>query len=56
THSKRHLLRSSISVPVAKANVINSMVSAGIRSIDVYSYMSNEVGGTKMLVQVYQEN
>ncbi|PPD79377.1 hypothetical protein GOBAR_DD23692 [Gossypium barbadense] len=47
TPSKRHLLMSARPVSVAKANVINSMVSVGIHPTDVYSYMSNEVGGTK---------
>ncbi|MBA0866761.1 hypothetical protein Goshw_024222, partial [Gossypium schwendimanii] len=47
TPLKRHLLKSAQSVSVAKANVINSMVSVGIHPTDVYSYMSNEVCGTK---------
>ncbi|MBA0874626.1 hypothetical protein Goshw_019586 [Gossypium schwendimanii] len=47
TPSKRHLLRSARSVLIAKADVINSMVSVSIRPTDVYSYMSNEVGGTR---------
>ncbi|KAK8689259.1 hypothetical protein V6N13_087981 [Hibiscus sabdariffa] len=42
TPSKRHLLRSARSIPTAKANAIDSMVSAGIRPADVYTYMSNE--------------
>ncbi|XVF65608.1 hypothetical protein PTKIN_Ptkin09bG0262600 [Pterospermum kingtungense] len=47
TPSKRHLLRSARSLPTGKANVIDSMVSAGIRPTDVYSYMSNEVCGVE---------
>ncbi|GMJ02836.1 FAR1-related sequence 5 [Hibiscus trionum] len=47
TPSKRHLLRSTRSIPTAKANVIDSMVSAGIRPTDVYTYMSNEVRGVE---------
>ncbi|KAL4313259.1 hypothetical protein GQ457_01G027040 [Hibiscus cannabinus] len=47
TPSKRHLLRSARSIPSTKANVIDSMVNAGIRPKDVYSYMSNEVGGVE---------
>ncbi|KAL4304329.1 hypothetical protein GQ457_10G016650 [Hibiscus cannabinus] len=47
TPSKRHLLRSARSLPKDKANVINSMVSAGIRPTDVYSYMSNEARGSE---------
>ncbi|KAK8607487.1 hypothetical protein V6N13_053220 [Hibiscus sabdariffa] len=47
TPSKRHLLRSARSIPTTKANVIDSMVNAGIRPKDVYSYMSNEVGGVE---------
>ncbi|KAK8549953.1 hypothetical protein V6N13_055512 [Hibiscus sabdariffa] len=47
TPSKRHLLRSARSIPSTKANVIDSMVNAGIRPKDVYSYMSNEVWGVE---------
>ncbi|KAK8717023.1 hypothetical protein V6N13_044307 [Hibiscus sabdariffa] len=47
TPSKRHLLRSARSIPTAKANTIDSMVSAGIRPTDVYTYMSNEVRGVE---------
>ncbi|KAK8623504.1 hypothetical protein V6N13_118387 [Hibiscus sabdariffa] len=47
TPSKRHLLRSARSLSTDKANVINSMVSAGIRPTDVYSYMSNEACGSE---------
>ena len=35
------------SIPTTKANVIDSMVSAGICPINVYTYMSNEVRGVK---------
>ncbi|GMJ04592.1 FAR1-related sequence 5 [Hibiscus trionum] len=45
TPSKRHLLRSSRSLSTAKADVISSMVSAGIRPTDVYSYLSKEACG-----------
>ncbi|KAK8696244.1 hypothetical protein V6N13_001380 [Hibiscus sabdariffa] len=47
TPSKRHLLRSARSIPTAKANAIDSMVSAGIRPTNVYTYMSNEVRGVE---------
>ncbi|KAK8637128.1 hypothetical protein V6N13_064555 [Hibiscus sabdariffa] len=47
TPSKRHLLRSARSIPIAKANVIDSTVSADIRPTDVYTYMSNEVRGVE---------
>ncbi|KAK8632318.1 hypothetical protein V6N13_072712 [Hibiscus sabdariffa] len=51
TPSKRHLLRSARSIPTAKANAIDSMVSAGIRPADVYTYMSNEVRATSSLTE-----
>ncbi|KAL4282845.1 hypothetical protein GQ457_16G015180 [Hibiscus cannabinus] len=47
TPSKRHLLRSARSLLTAKANVISSMVSAGIRPTDVYSYISKEACGSE---------
>ncbi|XVF57931.1 hypothetical protein PTKIN_Ptkin07bG0022000 [Pterospermum kingtungense] len=47
TPSKRYLLKPARSLSGAKANVIDSMVSAGIRPTYVYSYMSNEVDGVE---------
>ncbi|XP_055961244.1 protein FAR1-RELATED SEQUENCE 5-like [Mercurialis annua] len=43
--TKRHLLRSGRSVSLFKGVVLNSMVNAGIRTVDAYSYMAEEGGG-----------
>ena len=45
--SEIHLLRSNRKLSTSKANVITSMVNAGIRTKDVYSYMFREVGGSE---------
>ncbi|XP_055960536.1 protein FAR1-RELATED SEQUENCE 5-like [Mercurialis annua] len=45
--TKRHLLRSVRSVSLSKGVVLNSMVNAGIRTIDAYSYMAEEGGGAE---------
>jgi hypothetical protein len=42
---QRHLLRSMRNMSNAKGDVIKSMVNAGIRVTDVWSYMGEEVGG-----------
>lgn len=45
--SKAYLLRSNRAITSPKASVIRSMVNAGIKTRDVFSYMSGEVGGNE---------
>ncbi|KAF2296696.1 hypothetical protein GH714_001308 [Hevea brasiliensis] len=42
---ERHLLRSGRNISNAKAAVINTMVNAGIRTKDAFSFLSEEHGG-----------
>ncbi|KAI0491330.1 hypothetical protein KFK09_026551 [Dendrobium nobile] len=41
----RHLLRSCRNVIEEKASVLKSMTNAGIRTVDAYAYLAEEVGG-----------
>ncbi|XP_048337400.1 protein FAR1-RELATED SEQUENCE 5-like [Ziziphus jujuba] len=43
--SERHLLKSGHCISKPKANIIDSMVNAGIRTKDAFSYLAEEVGG-----------
>ncbi|XP_050229295.2 protein FAR1-RELATED SEQUENCE 5-like [Mercurialis annua] len=45
--TKRYLLKSVRSVSLSKGVVLNSMVNAGIRTINAYSYMAQEGGGAE---------
>ena len=45
--SERHLLRSGRRISKPKANVINTMVNAGISIKNAYSYLTKEVGGSE---------
>ncbi|PKU75025.1 Protein FAR1-RELATED SEQUENCE 5 [Dendrobium catenatum] len=41
----RHLLRSCRNVVEEKASVLKSMIDAGIRIVNAYAYLTEEVGG-----------
>ncbi|XP_028783199.1 protein FAR1-RELATED SEQUENCE 5-like [Neltuma alba] len=41
----RHLMRSARNIPSAKGDLINSMVTTGIRTKDVWSYLGEETHG-----------
>ncbi|PKU77322.1 Protein FAR1-RELATED SEQUENCE 5 [Dendrobium catenatum] len=43
----RHLLRSCRNVCDVKASVLKVMTDAGIRTIDVFSFLADEVGGVE---------
>ncbi|KAL0922269.1 hypothetical protein M5K25_006242 [Dendrobium thyrsiflorum] len=45
----RHLLRSCRNIDDDKASVLKSMTEAGIRTVDVFSYLAKEVGGVENL-------
>ena len=45
--SERHLLRSGRRISKPKANVIDTMVNAGISTKNSYSYLTKEVGGSE---------
>ena len=47
TPSERHLLRSGRRISKPKAGVIKSMVNAGISTKNVFSYLTEEVGGSE---------
>ncbi|KAL0926229.1 hypothetical protein M5K25_002441 [Dendrobium thyrsiflorum] len=45
----RHLLRSCRNIDDERASVLKSMTEAGIRTVDAFSYLADEVGGVKNL-------
>ena len=45
--SERHLLRSGRRISKPKADVIDTMVNAGISTKNAYSYLTKEVGGSE---------
>ena len=45
--SERHLLRSGRHISKPKAGVIKSMVNVGISTKNVFSYLTEEVGGSE---------
>ena len=45
--SERHLLRLSHHISKPKANLIDSMVNAGICTKNTYSYLTEKVGGSE---------
>ncbi|WCJ24853.1 hypothetical protein M5689_006784 [Euphorbia peplus] len=47
--SEVHMLRSNRKLTSSKINVIDSMVDACLRTIDVFSYLSKEAGGDENL-------
>ena len=46
--SKRHLLRLGHCISKPKVDLIDSMVNVGITTKNTYSYLTEEVGGSKM--------
>ncbi|XP_050222094.1 protein FAR1-RELATED SEQUENCE 5-like [Mercurialis annua] len=44
--SERHLLKSSRNVSLERANVLDTMINAGLRTRDAYAFMSAEIGGS----------
>ncbi|KAL0922196.1 hypothetical protein M5K25_006165 [Dendrobium thyrsiflorum] len=45
----RHLLRSCRNIDDERASVLKSMTEAGIRTVDAFSYLADEVGGVENL-------
>ena len=55
SNEEKHLLRSNRKIDAANILVISSMIDAGIRATQTFSYLINEMGGEKNIQFILED-